>query len=268
MTTKTFSSSEVAKHNTRADCWISIENSVYDVTKFIALHPGGVAFLIDNAGKDVTTLFFKYHHRDVLAKYSRLCVGQLSGFKPRSVVAMPGTFGDMVPYGDPSWYQRMKSPYYKPTHIAFRARIRDFVETEILPTMYSWYEKDAPPHDIYQKMGQAGFLACMHGPPFPGKYLPGIQPPADFDYFHELILFDELARTGLGGVVAFALTNGPSIGMSAIMRFGSEEMKARLSPDVFLGNKYIALAVSEPGAGSDVAALRCTAVATTGEAIL
>ena len=154
MTTKTFSSSDVAKHTTRADCWISIEHNVYDVSKFIALHPGGVAFLTDNAGKDVTALFFKYHHRDVLAKYNRLVVGALSDYKPtRKVVTMPGTFGDMVPYGDPSWYQRMKSPYYKPTHIAFRARVREFVDNEILPTMYQWCEKDQPPHEIYKKMG-------------------------------------------------------------------------------------------------------------------
>jgi alkylation response protein AidB-like acyl-CoA dehydrogenase len=261
---KSFTRAEVAKHNKREDCWIIIENDVYNVTKFINLHPGGVAFLVEAAGTDSTESFRLYHHADVLTKYGpRFHVGTLADsdrVKTKRPVHLPGSFGDMIPYGDPSWYQRMKSPYYKATHIQFRARVREFVDKEILPTMSQWSEKDVPPHDIYKKMGEAGFLACMHGPPFPGKYLPAsIKAPEGFDYFHELILFDEISRVGLTAVIG-ALTNGPSIGMSAIMRFASEEMKARVSPDVFLGARYIALAISEPNAGSDVANLRTHAV--------
>lgn len=258
-----FSRAEVAKHSTRDDCWIIIENSVFNVTKFIRLHPGGAAFIVDNAGKDVTAQFKLFHSPDVLRKYSKLKIGELAASDRRDVHRtdlLPGSFGDLVPYGDPSWYQRMNSPYYKPTHVEFRQAVREFVDTEILPTLSSWSHKDVPPREIYLKMGARGFLAMMHGPPFPGQYLPStIKPPQGFDYFHELILFDEFARIGLSGAMA-ALTNGPAIGMSAIMRFGSEEMKRRTSNDVFLGEKYIALAISEPQAGSDVAAIATTAV--------
>jgi alkylation response protein AidB-like acyl-CoA dehydrogenase len=257
-----FLRADVAKHNNRSDCWIIIGNDVYNVTKFIGLHPGGAAFIVDNAGKDVTTQFKLFHSPDVLRKYSKLKIGVLAAADRKEDVRMelPGSFGDLVPYGDPSWYQRMNSPYYKQTHIDFRKEVREFVETEIMPTVSQWADKDKPPQDLYRKIGARGYLAMMHGPPFPGQYLPAsIKPPQDFDYFHELILFDEFARIGLTGVVG-AITNGTAIGMSAIMRFGSEEMKKRVSPDVFLGEKYIALAISEPQAGSDVAAIATTAV--------
>lgn len=45
---------EVQKHNTRDDCWVIINGMVYDVTEFIAIHPGGANIIISNAGKDVT----------------------------------------------------------------------------------------------------------------------------------------------------------------------------------------------------------------------
>ena len=74
----------------------------------------------------------------------------------------------------------------------------------------------------------------------------------------EFILYDEISRCGHSGVIA-ALTNGPSIGLTAILRFGSSELKQRVAPDVLMGRKFIALAISEPQAGSDVAGLTCSA---------
>eukprot|EP00760_Papus_ankaliazontas_P034218 PhM_4_TR7050/c0_g1_i1/m.84493 len=261
---KVFSRKDVSQHNKRDDCWVIIRNDVFNLTKFVDLHPGGVAFIVENAGKDVTELFDQYHHADVLRKYApRLHVGTLKSEEQPKVkrpAKIPGAFGDLVPYGDPAWYQRLKSPYYKPTHIAFRKRVREFVEKEIMPTMPSWCDGDKPPRELYKKMGREGFLACMHGPPFPGQHLPKDVPvPENFDYFHELILFDEISRIAHPGAIA-AITNGPAIGVSAIMRFGSEAMKKRVSQDVFLGEKFIALAISEPSTGSDVAAIATRAV--------
>ena len=108
-------------------------------------------------------------------------------------------------------------------------------------------------------MGQEGFLACMVGPPFPAEYVdPGTPHPADFDYFHELILYDELSRLGSSSAVA-ALSNGPAIAISAVWRFGSPEQKRKWLPDILMGRKFCALAISEPNAGSDVAGLKTTA---------
>jgi alkylation response protein AidB-like acyl-CoA dehydrogenase len=108
-------------------------------------------------------------------------------------------------------------------------------------------------------MGELGILGTLCGPPWPVAYLPSdVQGPENFDYFHELIVYDEISRCGFSPVIA-ALTNGPAIGLPAVMRFGSEELKQRVAPDVFMGRKMIALAISEPQAGSDVAGLQTTA---------
>lgn len=124
------------------------------------------------------------------------------------------------------------------------------------------------------KMGQAGLLAALwfvlnvnsvadtnlfSGPPFPAAYLPAevtAQIPKDFDYFHELILIDELARCGHAAAVA-AITNGPSIAVTVILRFGTEEMKRKIVPEVLLGRKFMALAISEPQAGSGMLCRNC-----------
>jgi alkylation response protein AidB-like acyl-CoA dehydrogenase len=165
----------------------------------------------------------------------------------------------MVPYGDPIWYQRFNSPYYKETHKNFREYVRKFVDTEIMPSLDSWKDANEPPKDLYKKMGRAGLLAVMCGPPWLGAYLPpDIIPPKDFDYFHELIVYDEISRVGYSAVIS-ALTNGPAIGLPVILRFGSEELKKRIIPDVLLGNKFISLAISEPQIGSDVAGMITTA---------
>ncbi len=80
-----------------------------------------------------------------------------------------------------------------------------------------------------------------------------------FDAFHELILIDEVSRCGSGGVV-WGLVEGLQIGLPPVLHFGSDELKARVAPDCLQGKKVICLCISEPYAGSDVAALRTTAV--------
>lgn len=246
---------EVENHNKEGDCWIVIDGKVYDVSKFADLHPGGKYVLLQNSGKDVTEQYKVYHNTSILKKYGpKFYKGELKGYKKRQL-NLPGTFGDLIPYGDPIWYQRFNSPYYKETHIKWREYVRNFCETEIFPTIESWKGDSIPPKDIYMKMGQAGLLACMCGPPWPSAYLPEhIKGPENFDYFHELIVHDEISRCGYSSVIA-ALTNGPAIGLPVILRFGSEEMKKRVAPDVLLGKKYISLAISEPNAGSDVAGM-------------
>jgi len=165
----------------------------------------------------------------------------------------------LIPFGDPLWYQRFNSPYYKETHIQWRAKVRDFVENEIMPTLDSWKDKPVPPKDLLLKLGEAGILAALTGAPWPTEYLPAhIKGPENFDAFHELITIDELSRIGNSGALA-ALTNGPSIALTVVYKFGSEEMKRRIVPEVLLGQKMIALAISEPQAGSDVAGMVTTA---------
>ena len=58
----------VAKHNTSDDAWVIIENVVYDVTKFLDVHPGGKDILLSKTGQDVSYIFTKGHSRLVLNK--------------------------------------------------------------------------------------------------------------------------------------------------------------------------------------------------------
>ena len=82
--------------------------------------------------------------------------------------------------------------------------------------------------------------------------------PDEYDGFHTLIAFDELSRCASGGVV-WGLTGGLGIGLPPVAHFASPEMQARVAVPCMRGEKRIALAVSEPSAGSDVAALATTA---------
>ncbi|KAN0048042.1 hypothetical protein ACTA71_002433 [Dictyostelium dimigraforme] len=58
---KQYSWSELAKHNTEHDCWVAVDGKVYDITKWVPLHPGGKEVLLLAAGRDVTNLFESYH---------------------------------------------------------------------------------------------------------------------------------------------------------------------------------------------------------------
>merc|ERR1719482_2233534 len=61
---------EVAKHNTKADCWVVLDGKVLDVTSFLSEHPGGELAILTFAGKDATEEFNMIHPPDVIPKYA------------------------------------------------------------------------------------------------------------------------------------------------------------------------------------------------------
>ena len=70
---------EVAKHNTKDDCWIILDERVYDITSFIDRHPGGVGPVVNMAGKDATEQFEMLHNKSVLKRYGKkLLIGDLA----------------------------------------------------------------------------------------------------------------------------------------------------------------------------------------------
>lgn len=89
----------------------------------------------------------------------------------------------------------------------------------------------------------------------------GIVKPEEFDYFHEMVINQELSRIGARGY-GDGLLAGMVIGLPPVLNFGSEELKKKVVPEVFGGKKFISLAISEAFAGSDVAGLKTTAVKT------
>jgi predicted heme/steroid binding protein len=107
-----FNEDEVRRHATADDLWITIDGSVYDLTRFVDLHPGGAFPLLDVAGKDATDAFYGLHRQDVLHKYNRYKIGTIAGFKPQIEWREPGSLSK-VPYAEPSAFQGFKSPFYK-----------------------------------------------------------------------------------------------------------------------------------------------------------
>ncbi|CAD7939890.1 unnamed protein product [Amoebophrya sp. A120] len=77
---KTFSVEEVEKHNKLGDLWITVDNKVYDLSKFANAHPGGKHILLDVAGQDATKHFYAFHATAVMEKYhKKLCIGTVEG---------------------------------------------------------------------------------------------------------------------------------------------------------------------------------------------
>ena len=142
----------------------------------------------------------------------------------------------------------LHSPFYDSAHEAFRDQVRRFVRTEIEPHVDEWDEAGTFPRELYRKAAQVGLLQLNYP-----EELGGI--PAD--RFYSIILSQELARCGSGGVCASLMSH--TIGLPAIIKFGSEALKRKVVPPVLAGEKIAALAVTEPGAGSDVANLRTSA---------
>ena len=119
--------------------------------------------------------------------------------------------------------------------VAFRAKVRAFVESEIMPHTHEWDEKKSLPLELYKKTYEAGILPGVVGAPGPGAWaisspVPG---PANFDYFHELIILDEFGRCGSG--VLWGLLEGVHIGLPPVLNFGSRELRDRVAPARALG---------------------------------
>jgi len=133
-------------------------------------------------------------------------------------------------------------------HEAFRETMRRFVAREIAPHAAAWDEAGEFPREMYRKAAQAGLFA----PGFPEEY-GGV--PADL--LMHVVLAEEIALAGSGGVHASLFSH--QIGCPPIAAAGSEALKRRVLPAVLAGDKISALAITEPGGGSDVANLRTSA---------
>ena len=142
----------------------------------------------------------------------------------------------------------MTSPFYTAEHEAFREVMRRFVVREIEPYAHQWDEDGEFPRSLYAKAADVGLL----GLGFPEEY-GGI--PAD--QFMKIVASQELARAGAGGVAAGLMSH--TIGSPPIARAAQPQVKARVLPQVLSGQKISALAITEPGGGSDVANLRTKA---------
>ena len=170
----------------------------------------------------------------------------------------------VIPFADPSWYQSHHSPYYNETHAALRAEVREWVDEKLEPYVTEWDEGKRVPEEIYKEMGDRGYLAGLMGVHYPvdltDKRVKSV-PPEKWDQFHEMIITDELSRTGSGGLV-WNLLGGFGIGCPPLIKYGKKSLKERILPRILSGDSRICLAITEPDAGSDVANLTCEAKLT------
>ncbi len=137
---------------------------------------------------------------------------------------------------------------FGPDHEAFRATLRDFVAREITPFVDEWDEAGVVPRELHRASAALGATGIGFDEAYGGT--PG-------DVFHKLVLAEEYARCGAGGVCA--ALGSHTIGLPPIAVAGSAALKQRVIPPVLRGEAIAALAVTEPGGGSDVAAVRTTA---------
>ena len=136
--------------------------------------------------------------------------------------------------------------------------MRAFVDDEIIPNVEDWEEAGEVPREAFKRAAEVGMLPAMCGWP---TDVEGIPPrPEGFDGFFIVIAFDELCRCASGGVV-WGLTGGFGIGLPPIVHSPTIDnaLKQRVAGECIRGEKRIALAISEPTAGSDVGNLSTTA---------
>jgi acyl-CoA dehydrogenase len=144
--------------------------------------------------------------------------------------------------------QRRAIPPFTEEHEEFRVAVRRFVERELRPHAAEWEEARWFPSQVFGRLAELGYLGLKFPPEYGG----------DGDPVADAVFVEELSRCGSGGVAAGIGAHG-GIALPPIARFGTEEQKQRYLVPGIRGEKIAALAITEPDAGSDVAALRTSA---------
>ena len=143
----------------------------------------------------------------------------------------------------------MISQYFTEEHVLFRQTVRQFIEMEVVPHTDEWETERQIPKSIFRRMGELGYL----GLPFPEA-----NGGSGANFWYSVVFLEELARCGMGGFTT-AVSVHTYMATNHLFRVGSEALKQKYLLSAIAGEAVAALGISEPDAGSDVAALRCTA---------
>jgi len=133
-------------------------------------------------------------------------------------------------------------------HIAYREMAADFFDREVKEQHAQWEKDGIVPREVWEKAGSLGLLC----PNFPEKY-----GGAGTDFFYNTIAIEESSRVGNSG---FMTSLHADVIAPYILEFANEEQKMKWLPDVIAGKKILAIAMTEPGAGSDLAGIQTTAI--------
>jgi citronellyl-CoA dehydrogenase len=136
-------------------------------------------------------------------------------------------------------------------HEAFRQSVRGVLAREVVPHVAAWEEAGTfPAHQVFKALGAAGLLGLEYDPAYGGQ---------GADHSYTVVLGEELGRMGCAGV-AMAIAVQTDMATPSLHRHGSHELKQRYLVPALRGEMVAAIAVTEPGAGSDVAGIRTRAV--------
>ncbi len=136
-------------------------------------------------------------------------------------------------------------------HEQLRQVVRQVVENDINPYVDEWERAGIfPAHELFAKLGALGLLGLEYDPAYGG---------GGADHSFTVVLGEELGRSDCAGV-PMAIAVQAAMATPALHRFGSEELKQRYLVPAIRGEQVCSIAVSEPGAGSDVAGIRTRAV--------
>ncbi|WP_081954560.1 acyl-CoA dehydrogenase family protein [Neobacillus niacini] len=137
--------------------------------------------------------------------------------------------------------------YLTPEHEMFRKSLQKFLEKEAVPYIEKWEEEMFTPREFYEKMGAQGFLCPQVKSEYGGLEL---------DFGFNVVLAEELFRVGVGTLAS----TSSSIIVPYLEEYGTEEQKKKYLPKCVSGEITTAIAMTEPGIGSDLASMSTTAV--------
>ena len=137
---------------------------------------------------------------------------------------------------------------YSDEHRIFRQMLRKFLEREVIPHVEEWEEAGIVPRSAWKKMGEQGFLCTAVPEEYGG---------AGGDFLYSVIVSEEMVKTNHGGLAAPLHSD---VVVPYVVTFGSEEHKKKYLPGCVSGDIITAIAMTEPNTGSDLAAIKTTAV--------
>jgi len=142
----------------------------------------------------------------------------------------------------------MQRTLFTTEHEIFRNSVAAFVQTELVPFHAKWEEQKRVPREVWRKAGAAGLL-CPDVPEAYGGY--------GADWLYNVVVIEELAKAGMTGPGFMVHTEMVA---PYILAWGSEALKRHWLPKMVTGEVIGAVAMTEPGAGSDLKAMRTQAV--------
>jgi len=140
--------------------------------------------------------------------------------------------------------------FFSEEHNIFRQQLRSFIEKELAPHADEWEEAGMFPKEVFKKMGDLGFLGLRYPEEYGGM---------NADYWYSVVFNEELPRCQSAGV-ALGIMVQTDMCTPAIAAHGTPEQKEEFLKPALAGDKIGAICVTEPGAGSDVKAIRTRAV--------